>query len=1053
MNTRPSTILARLLLLLAVPLCSLAQPLDPSLWSGLRWRLVGPFRGGWATCVEGIPEQPDTFYFGAAAGGVWKTDDAGRTWTPLFEHESSASIGALAVAPSRPSVLYVGTGQVEARYDLASGSGVFRSDDGGKSWRHAGLAATGAIGRLVVDPRDPDIVLAAALGHYYGPNRERGVFRSQDGGRTWSQTLFVNDDTGAVDLASDPQHPEMVFAAAWQARNYPWLSYFKPVAGPGSAVYKSSDGGRSWKKISGGGWPSGALGRIGLAAAPGGRVYALVDAQPALAALERGRAEESAAGLYRSDDGGATWLRVNHEDGLASSYFGRITADPRNPDVLSVVGQSIRRTEDGGKSFHIVKGAPGGDDYHFLWINPAHPDHMATASDQGTVVTVNGGRTWSDWYNQPTGQFYHVTTDERFPYWIYSGQQDSGTVGIASRGDYGAVTYREWRPVGGEERGWDVPDPADPETVFGTGLGGTVTRFDGRTGQVANVSPVVESTYGRRPTDVRYRYTWISPLVASPRPPHALYFGSQVLFRSTDRGQSWTAISGDLTGAVPGTQGCQGEVTVVNAGPCGFGVIFSIALSARDEREIWVGTDSGRIAVTRDGGARWQDVTPGAVAAWSKISSLDVSALEPGTAYAAVDRHRLDDFSPHAYRTRDFGRSWTPIAAGIPSGQFVTVVRADPIQRGLLYAGTSAGVFVSFDDGDRWQPLEENLPTVWVGDLAVHGDDLVAATQGRAIWVLDDISILRETGQASSAPVHLFRPAPAVRVRANENKDTPLPPETPQGENPPAGAVVDYFLKAPAGNVRIEIVDARGAIVRAFASGDRPEETGAHRYFTREWVRPQAAPSAEKGHHRLVWDLRFPRPKSVRSEYSIAAVWGRDTPVEPDGVLALPGAYTVRLTVDGRSFTQPLTLRPDPRVKVTEGDLDKQFALATRVADAMNRDFDALQKIRALRKRIDAGGHRAERPAAALDEKLRALEDGAGPGAVREESLSRLGARLASAFLAIESADAAPTAEAAATSEELTKALARQLERWEEIQQKELPELDRGPGKAESPKS
>src|SRR5262245_44234569 len=482
-----------------------AQPFDPSLYSDLRWRLVGPFRGGWATCAEGVADDPTTYYFGAAAGGVWKTEDAGRTWNPIFDRAGSASVGAIAIAPSNPRIIYVGTGQIQARYDIASGDGVYRSDDAGKTWRRVGLESTRAIGRIVVDPRNPDIVLVAALGHIFGPNPERGIFRTEDGGKTWSPVLFVSENTGGADLAADPENPAIVYASLWQARNYPWLSYFKPMVGSESGLYKSTDGGKTWKRLSGGGWPQENLGRIGLGASPGGRVWALVDAAPP---ANREEEESRAAGLYRSDDGGATWTQVNTSPGLGSSYMNRVTPDPKSRDVVYVTGQSIRRSDDGGKTLQFFRGAPGGDDYHFLWINPKRPEYMVTAADQGTIVTVNGGKSWSDWYNQPTGQFYHVETDDRFPYKIYSGQQDPGTVGGATRSDDGVLTYRDWRPGGGEERGWDVPDPRNPDIVYGTGLGGTITRFDARTSQVRNVSPVAETTYARRPVPGIYRWAW-----------------------------------------------------------------------------------------------------------------------------------------------------------------------------------------------------------------------------------------------------------------------------------------------------------------------------------------------------------------------------------------------------------------------------------------------------------------------------------------------------------------------------------------------------------------
>jgi photosystem II stability/assembly factor-like uncharacterized protein len=1014
----------RLLPIVALPLltagAALAEPPPSTPFTDLAWRSLGPFRGGWSTCVEGIPSQPNVFYFGAAGGGLWRTDDAGLTWQPLFQHEATASVGALALAPSHPSTLYVGTGQVDTRYDVASGAGVFRSDDEGRSWRGVGLADSRAIGRIWVDPQQPNVVVVAALGHLFAPHPERGVFRSEDGGKSWQKTLFVDADTGAVDLAGDPEDASVLYAATWQARNYPWLSYFRPEKGPGSGVFKSRDGGRTWRRLRGKGWPAGDLGRIGLATAGHRRVYALVDARSETPEAGHPERPQGDGGLYRSDDGGESWARVAQADWLESSYFGRLTADPRNPDRLYVMGQSVRRSDDGGRSFEIVKGAPGGDDYHFLWINPVHPDHLALASDQGTSVSVNGGATWSGWYNQPTGQFYRLAVDHRFPYWIYSGQQDSGTVAIRSRGDYGGVGWREWHPVGADERDQDIPDPSDPEIVYGAGLGGALNRFDGRTGQSAPISPHLESTYGLRPSAGKYRYTWYTPLAVSRRPPYSLFLGAQVLFRSLDRGVSWSVASPDLSRATAGATGCSGDLSLESAAACGYGVIHSIALSARSGDEIWVGTDDGRVRVTRNGGRTWDDRTPRELQPWSTISSLELSPLEAGVAYAAVDAHRLDDFRPHLLRTRDGGQSWVDISHGLPSRGFATVLRADPQKKGLLFAGTEMGVYVSTDNGDHWESLQLNLPTVTATDLLVQGTDLIASTQGRGLWLLDDVSPLRQDVLPAGQRPRLLRPADAYRIREDENHDTPLPQEIPVAPNPPAGAVIDYLLPASAqGPVRLDILDSHGKTVRSFSSDDSPPSLPAERYFTKGWLRAASSVSREPGHHRFVWDLRLPRPKAARYEYSIAATWGEDTPAQPLGALALPGSYSVRLTEGADSATQPLILRMDPRVHASREMLARQLDVAQRTAAAMEQAFAALEEVKQFRSRWKGSTPELFLQSAGFEE---------GP-----QSFLRLNERLAEVFRAVEAADVAPTAVALSELDATQAELARTLSRWKAL--------------------
>ena len=977
--------------LLAMP--ALAAEASPSLYAGMQWRELGPFRAGWATVVAGVPDKPDTYYFGGAGGGVWRTDNAGHTWAPVFEHGPAAAIGALAVAPSNPNVIYAGTGQATPRYDIGAGLGVFKSVDGGAHWQSLGLRDTRYIGRIWIDPKNADVVLVAAEGHFFGPSPDRGVYRSTDGGKHWSHVLKIDDRTGAVDITADPGNPQILFAAAWEAPQYPWLSYFKPVAGPGSAIYKSTDGGLTWKRLSGGGWPEGALGRISVAAAHVGkstRVYATVDAG-------------KQSGLYRSDDGGTHWVRVNPEDAFTDWYFSRVTVAPDDPNVVYLVGQSMRRCTDGGRQCTIVKGSPGGDDYHFIWINPKHPDHLITGSDQGATVSVDGGKSWSSWYNQPTAQFYHIAADNRFPYWIYGGQQDSGTVGIASRSDYGQITFRDWHPVGGDERDYDIPDPSDPMIVYGSGLGGHVSKWDGRTGQVADVTPWPEDDYGKRPTLTKYRYMWMTPLVGSATGKPALYLGAQVLFRTEDQAKTWQVISGDLTGKVAGAKNCNGDVTLAEAKDCGYGVISAIAPSPRHDDEIWVGTDDGLIQLTRDGGAHWQNVTPPDIPLWGKVRSIDVSALQDGVAYVAIDTHRIDVFQPMLLKTRDYGKTWQRIDAGLPPDHLTSVLRADPVKQGLLYAGTDAGVFASFDDGDHWQSLQQNLPTAWITDLLVHDGDLIAASEGRGIWVLDDVAPLREMGADIAAkPAYLFTPAKAFRVNPDNNKDTPLPPETPVGQNPPAGAIIDYWLDGKtAGPVTLEIRDDAGHVVRRFASNATAKPPKAERYFAKGWVRPAEALSAAPGMHRFVWNLRYARPEAIGYDYSIAAVWGKNTPVNPSGAFVLPGDYTVVLTADGRSYSAPLHVAEDPRVKTNADDLNASLLLSQNIYRMLARARRGYGEIEAVRRELDA-----RFPATAKNVSADAVRATLGTGAKFQAASTAL----SHVETALESADVAPSA-------------------------------------------
>lgn len=1025
---------------------------DPALVSeAMRWRELGPFRGGWATMAAGIPDQPDSFYFSAAGGGLWRTSDAGRTWAPLFQHGPAASIGAFAIAPSDPKVIYIGTGQPEPRYDIAAGQGVFRSDDGGRTFAPLGLSETKYIGKIWVDPHDANTVLVGAQGHFFGPSAARGIYRSTDGGRSWAHVLTLGDWTGVVDIAADPGDPRRLFAAAWEAHQYPWQSYFTPVTGAGSAIYSSGDGGVTWQRLGGRGWPAAPLGRISLATARTSagalRLYATVD----------GGRDHAARGLYRSDDGGASWTRANEGEAFTNYYSSRIAVSPTDVDVIYTVGQSIRRCTKGGASCTIIKGAPGGDDYHFVWINPKHPDHMITASDQGTVVSVNGGATWSDWYNQPTVQLYHLAADNQFPYWIYAGQQDSGTIGIASRSDYGAIGFRDWHPVGGDERDCDIPDPTDPAIVYASGLGGRVTKWDAHTGQVRNISPWPVSSYGKRPTDVRYHYLWVSPLTASRTGTPTLYLGAQVLFRSTDRGTSWQVISPDLTGKRADAADCGGNPEPQHAKDCGYGSIAVIEPSPREAGTIWVGTDDGLIERTEDGGDTWRNVTPPQTRLWEKIAGIDLSAATPGTAYAVLDGQRLDDFAPHILRTTDDGASWTDITGNLPAGHFATVLRSDPVRPGLLYAGTDAGVWVSFSNGGTWTPLQRNLPTAWVRDLLVHGGDLIAGTQGRGIWVLDDLSPLRQApDDLAGESAYLFAPAPAFRVHPDNNADTPLPPETPLGENPPAGAVIDYWIgTGPGGRVTLDIADATGTVVRHFASDATPAPVPAGRYFAKSWTEPPPRLSGDAGMHRFVWDLRGERPPAISYTYSIAAVAGRDTPALPLGPWVLPGDYTVTLRANGVVRHAKLHVAEDPRVMATPDELAGSAALSARIGAALARNRVAYAEEQAVLKQLDGAAPaalkepRAGTPAPAVPDLVRAFGDSlrkpASPGQPDFETIDEI---LAGIETDLEAVDAAPTPAQTQVVNETIAHLNTAEQSWADAKTTKLPAIDAALAKA-----
>lgn len=1013
-----------------------SQEVPVQAYSGMRWRMIGPFRGGRSVTATGVPGSHDTYYFGAVGGGVWKTANSGRTWSPVFDSIPVASIGALAVAPSSPATIYVGTGEADIRSDLSFGAGVYKSTDDGRTWQSLGLEETRHIGRIIVDPHDANKVLVAALGHAYGPNRERGVFRTTDGGRTWAQVLYQDANTGAIDLAMDPGDPKTVFATLWNAHRPPW-SVYGPLEGTGGGLYKSTDGGSTWKEVSGNGLPSEGVHRIGVAVARMGRaerVYALVEAN-------------NASGLYRSDDGGATWLLAGRDPRITQRqwYFGQITVDPKTPDVVYVPNVSLYRSTNAGKTFEAIKGAPGGDDYHLLWIAPDDSKRMIVASDQGTIVSVDGGKSWSSWFNQPTAQLYHISTDNQFPYYVYGAQQDSGTVATTSRSDYGSIIYRDWFSVGAGEGGYIVPDPSDPKIVYGGDTLGQLFRFDKRTGQSQDISPVAVNIWGTEMPQRELRFTWTSPLVFSPQDSRALYFGAQYVLKTEDAGMSWHAISPDLTGTDPNLA-TTGALSPANAKARGYGVVYTIAPSPVRADEIWAGTDTGLIHLTRDGGKTWTNVSPQGLSDWSKVSMIEASHFDAEAAYAAIDRHRLDDFKPYVFRTHDGGTSWQEVSSGIPPMAFVRAVREDPKRKGLLYAGTELGVYVSFDDGDHWQTLQLHMPVAPVHDLVVHGDDLVVATHGRSFWILDDLAPLRELNQEIvGSAAHLFRPQTAMRIRANVMRDTPLPPETPAGENPPNGAVIDYYLQRAAKKITIEILDATGTVVRRYSSTDPPPPAPTTPPpYPSYWIKPPQPPSAGTGMHRFAWDLRYAGPDSLKHEYQEVLVFGQPTPELPIGPLALPGHYQVRLIADGQTWTAPLELTMDPRVKTAREDLVKQFETERRIAQALQWNYQAMREIADLRTNLTVGLQFTSATSPDTAEVKQLDSQAAALVAARGTGFEALRQQFTSLFVAVDSADAGPTQQAMDALRDLQAKLDAQIVAWGNLKQSKINRSEAG---------
>ncbi len=1001
-------------------------------FKGMKYRLIGPFRGGRSLTAAGIPGDPTTYYFGATGGGVWKSTDGAMTWTPVFDKEGSGDIGSIAVSNSDHNTIYVGTGEACIRGNISHGDGVYKSLDGGKTWKNIGLRDSRAIGKVIVNPNNPDIAFVAALGHPYGPNPERGIFRTTDGGKNWEKVLYKDENTGGIDVAFDPRNPNILFAALWQARRTSWNM---TDGGPGSGLYRSADGGTTWKRLEEHGLPKGPYGRIGVAVAPSSdRIYALIEAR------------NPDGGLYRSDDGGETWDFVNPSHSLWQRpwYYMHIIADPRDENTVYVMDVEAFKSTDGGHLFNKIK-IPHGDN-HGLWIDPRDTRRMIASNDGGVTVTLDGGKNWTRQDNQPTAQFYHVITDSAVPYRVYGSQQDSGTVAIVSRSDDGSIDRSDWYDVGGGEAGYIAPDPNDPNIVYADDYQGNITRYDRHIGQVKAITEQPELSDAHGAFSMEHRFQWTAPLMLSPHDPNTLYHGGERLFKTTDGGVHWTAISPDLTrNDKTKQQPSGGEITLDDTGTEFYDTIFTIAESPLTKGLIWVGTDDGLVQITRDEGKTWTNVTPKDMPEWGRVSLIDASPLDAGTAYVAVDRHQSDDLKPYIFKTADYGLTWTKLTNGIPDGAFVRAVRQDPKKRGLLYAGTEAGVYVSFNDGADWRSLKLNLPTTPVHDLIVKNNDLVVATHGRAFWILDDLGPLRQfSDDLVNKDVHLYTPETAYRIQAGALGEHH--PSKRTGQNPPSGAVIYFYLKdapKPETEAKLEILDASGKTIRKYSSKetqrlDEPADP--------DDKKPEKEIKLEAGLNRFVWDLHYEEARRVPNYY----LWEYGPGAR--GPVATPGKYQVRLTVGSETQTAPFELKLDPRVKVSSEDLAAQFNMLSQLHDQLNSVYDAVNQIQDVRAQLAGLKRRLPENASTksistsaddLDKKLIAIRDTFVNLAIsaNEDSLAyppQLDARLAVLSIIVSTADSAPTEAEQREFDKLSKQTKEYLSRWEELQRSDL---------------
>ncbi len=1024
-----SPIFLALLVILSISFTARAQQqVDPKLYGGMKWRLIGPFRGGRAIAVTGVPSQPYTYYFGAVGGGVWKTTDSGVTWNPLFDKQNISSVGALAVADSDPNILYVGSGEACIRGNISFGDGVYKSTDAGKTWINIGLKDTRHIGAVIIHPTNPDVAFVAALGHAYGPNTERGVFRTRDGGKTWEKVLYLDDRTGAIEVVFDPHNPHILFAAMWEGYRTPWSLN---SGGEKDGLYRSNDDGSTWKRVEGNGLPEGPLGKISVAvSADSNVVYALIEAKK--------------GGIYRSGDGGLNWSLVNddHRFRQRAWYFTHLWADPKNVGGIYIADTGLFHSIDGGKSFEVIP-APHGD-HHALWIDPNDSNRLINGNDGGATISVDGGKNWTTQNNQPTAQFYHVAADNDFQYRVYGSQQDNSSLGIRTRSDHGYIDRPDWEAVGGGESGYIVADPRDSNIVYADDEGPILTRFDRRTNQAQSIQQWPEDPNGHPASEQKYRYTWTMPIVVSTHNPEVIYHTAQYVFRSSDAGRNWTTISPDLTrNDKSKQQDSGGPITKDQYTVEYYDVIFALAESPKQQGVLWAGTDDGLVQLTRDDGKTWSNVTPKGFPEWAMVSLIEPSPFDAATAYVAVDAHKLDNFKPYIFKTSDFGKTWTLTTTGLPDNSYVHAVHEDPKRKGLLYAGTETGIWVSFDDGSHWQSLQLNLPPTPIHDMVIHDDDLTAATHGRSFWVLDDLSPLRQVSASIAAEdAHLFTPKTALRTRAGHVE----PRHYPIGENPPSGGIFYYYLKEdPKEPAKLDFLDEQGKVVRSYSSAEKKKEEAAEEGERDETI--DHIP-AKAGLNRFAWDLRYELPAKIP-----LAIYDSGDLLSP---FALPGKYQVRLTVAGKSQTTPFEIKIDPRVQTSSEDLRKQNDLEVKIRDRedeMNKAILAIRDLRtqlaALEKRI--GSADSVKPIASssadLRKKATAIEEeliqiNAKSSEDEANYPTRLNSKLAYLFNVVDSADTAPTTAELGVFADLDRRLESQLVKWREVLAKDIPALN-----------